>query len=363
MPTGEPTGEPYHPAWGETTIESLQRLEHGLVRALLAWWNETLNDLAGKADLPGAVMANLNSDEWWHFVETRLREVLARRLVLGARRGLAMAERQLAARGLWQYVNPRVVAWAQRHAGELVTALTDEMRLLVQTTLNTALAAGESWPTIREQLSDIFPRARAERIARTEVIRAGAQGALAGYEASGTVRGVRWLDNQAGACEDCKALHNQMRPLGQAFYKDTFGDGLPPRHPHCRCAIAPVTISEAQRLPEGHPLREDRRNSLAELTDRNTYTEMQSVLGTVRLTGERVRHWRYRHAGHLDVARAETLLPQLLSSPDKIKRRGGPVYVLQWSPKTYLIAPVSAEGIVLSLYLRNRRDVDKWPDW
>lgn len=350
-----PESEPYHPAWGEATIESLQRLELGLTRALLVWWNDTLNDLAGKADLPGAVLANLNSDEWWRFVETRLSEALARRLVLGARRGLATAERQLSARGLWQYVNPRIVEWAQQHAGELVTALTDEVRLTTQTTLNTALAAGESWPTIRAQLSDVFPRWRAERIARTEVIRAGAQGALAGYEASGTVRGVRWLDNQAGACEDCKALHNQTRPLGQAFYSDTFGDGLPPRHPHCRCAIAPVTISEAARLPEEHPLRENRRNSLAELTDKETYTE----IGGVRISGERVRYWRYRHNNQFDMARAEALLPRLLQSPEQIKQHRGTVYVIGWSEKTYLIAPID-NGALRSLYLRNRREVDKW---
>lgn len=145
--------------------------------------------------------------------------------------------------------------------------IDDDLRGSVNRAVVEAVQAGQSWQTVRDGLADLFPRGRAERIARTEVIRAGAQGALAGYEESGTVRGVRWLDGQPGACPLCQELHNQVRPLGQPFYSDKFGDGLPPRHPHCRCAVAPITLDEVRRLPQNHPLRQDYRQGVQDITD------------------------------------------------------------------------------------------------
>ncbi|RLC74988.1 MAG: hypothetical protein DRI81_12895, partial [Chloroflexi bacterium] len=183
---------------------------------------------------------------------------------------------------------------------------------------------------------------------------------VAGYESTGTVRGLQWLDGQAGTCEECRALNGKVVRIGEKFYNDpAFGDGLPPRHPHCRCAVKPITLDQAQRLPEGHSLREDRRNSIAELTDRDTYTEIVGI----RITGQQRRYWRLRHRGQFDLKRAEEMLPELLTSPMQIKRRRGPVYVTEWNDRNYLIAPVDKYGHLLSLYIKTKQKVDKWPDW
>ncbi len=359
------TVEPYHPAWGRAEIAQFEHYERQAAAALELWWQasmQRLSRLSAKSELPGAVTANLNSELWWQAQSAALAEILQRLAVDSAQVGAGVAERQLRLTGLWDYVNPRAVAWAEAHAGALVAGITAELRATVQQTVQAAVADAESWPTLRAQLTELFPAWRAERIARTEVIRAGAQGAVAGYQASGTVRGVRWLDNQAGACDDCRALHGVMRPLGATFYQDTFGDGLPPRHPHCRCALAPVTLRDVARLPESHPLRDNRRQSLVEVTDRAAFVELPGKLGVVRVTGEQVWHWRYRHQGQFDIARAEAVLPELLARPTQIKAHRGPVYVLEWSATAYLIAPV-AQGELRSLYLRNKRAVDKWPAW
>jgi SPP1 gp7 family putative phage head morphogenesis protein len=233
----------------------------------------------------------VGEDNWWSFWSERLAGILTGRLVEAAREGVRGAGRQVRMDLGFDLVHPKVLRWAEEQSGRLVSQVGEDVRQQVREEVIRSIAEGEAWQQVRERLGEVFPRERAERIARTEVIRAHAQGAVAGYEESGTVRGLRWLDGQAGACSRCGALHNKVIPLGGKFYEDAqFGDGLPPRHPNCRCAVAPVTVKQAKGMGEAG-LQEGRRNSLEELTDKETYT----VINGVRVSGERRRHWRRRH--------------------------------------------------------------------
>lgn len=318
-------GEPWHPEYGrQRVLGRLQDIETRIAEDVWEWFGELLSGLEepkrpvglvsmAKAEppLPGFVMGRLNDETWWMMFNAILAEKLKQRLLDAARLGAASAGRQVGISLDWQMLLPQVLDWAREYAGALVTQVSDNVRADIRQAVVDGLQAGASWRDIRQKIEETgLPKWRAERIARTEVVRAHAKGAEAGYEASGTVRGVRWLDGQAGACSLCRQLHNQVRRLDQPFYVDRFGDGLPPRHPHCRCAVAPVTLDEVKRLPEDHPLRDNRRASVAELTDRETWTEISGV----RITGERKRHWRYKHPDITGVNEQE-VFPRIVVKP------------------------------------------------
>lgn len=328
---------------------------------LAAGFQSVDSDVLAIADAEPGLGKGIFEEGWWAAVLIELRHILRNGLIAAARQGVKGASRQLGVSLDWNMLLSQTVEWAEAHAGELVQRVGDDVKQAVKRAVTDGLMQGWDTQRIAERiraetgLSDW----RAERIARTEVITAHAQGARASYEASGTVRGLRWLDGQAEACPLCRQLHNQTRRLDEPFYVDRFGHGLPPRHPNCRCTVAPVTLDEVKRLPADHPLRDNRRSSVAELTDRETWAEIGGVL----ISGQAKRHWRYRHWEQFDVPAAEEKLAQLLSQPTMIKERGGPVYVMEHDAENYLIAPVTEDGKLLSLYIRKKRNVNRWPDW
>ncbi len=290
----------------------MQDIEDGLRKEIVVWMEgllEGLGQMQKDAEV-GAVWANLDNAEWWRIQQGNLAEILTLAQTKAALSGWKTAEKQLRLRLDWDRVLPQVQAWAEAQAGALVTQVSDETRETIRQAVVEGMQGGAPWREIRDQieagtgLSDW----RAARIARTEVIRAHAQGAIEGYTESGTVRGLKWLGGQANACPRCRALNGKVVALGQAFYQDTFGDGQPPRHPNCRCAVRPVTVDEARRLPEEHPLRDNRRGSIQELTDAETVT----TVGTVRVSGQARRHWRYRHGGQVDFDAMERRIENML---------------------------------------------------
>lgn len=301
-------------------------MEAWIAEDVWEWFGELLSGLEepeepegmmkAEPPLPGFVMGRLGDENWWTVFNAQLAAHLQRRLVDAARLGVVSAGRQLGISLDWQMLLPQVLNWAREHAGALVRQVSDNIRADIRQIVVDGLQSGVTWREMRERIQELgLPKWRAERIARTEVITAHTQGARVGYEASGTVRGLRWLDGQVNACPLCRQLHNQTRRLGEPFYTGKFGNGLPPRHPHCRCAIAPVTLDEVKRLPADHPLRDNRRTSIAELTDRETWTEVGGVI----VSGQARRHWQYRHSGQFDIRRAEEILPYLLNSPEQVR--------------------------------------------
>lgn len=90
---------------------------------------------------------------------------------------------------------------------------------------------GESIDQIRRRIEaefDFFGKVRAERIARTEIMQASAQGTVEGYREVGVekVRFYAALDERM--CEDCMALHNEEFPIAES-------EGIITVHPNCRC--------------------------------------------------------------------------------------------------------------------------------
>ena len=334
-----------------------------MTTSVTGWFGELMDGLedvqkAEQRPLPGFVMARLGDNSWWEFFSRSLLDLLVGPFVITAQQGYASAARQLGITLVdWQLVLPQVMEWAQEHAAELVTQVTDNIRADIRRIVVTGLQNGEPWRNVRQRIQEIgFPKWRAERIARTEVIRAHARGAYVGYEASGTVRGLRWLDGQAGACPICAELNEQTRRLGEPFYNDRFGDGLPPNHPHCRCAIAPVTLEQVKRLPEEHPLRDNRRESVAELTDKGLVAWLPAVVQGHRavVTGERLRHIKYQHPDLVKPG-LENIIEELVIHPTHIvedkRDRRNVVHYYQRGDRWFrgVILPPSSEEFGASL--------------
>ncbi len=295
--------------------------------------------------MPGFILARLNDQVWWQAWNKKLSEILSQSILSAMKVGTKTASRQLQMDIRWDYIQPAALEWAQQQAGKLVSGIFPDIQMGIAQIVTAGLSGGKTVYQIRDEIAalrdsreqNVFPEWRAMRIARTEVIRAHAQGAKLGYQESGVVRGMRWLDGQTGACPKCKELHNKVVRLGEKFYIDPkFGDGLPPRHPHCRCAVAPVTLDQVKYLPVDHPLRDNRRSSIEEITDIQAYAE----IGGVRVTGERLRHAQYKHPeirGMIDIIQRGLLSPDAITDKGEVRvyhvginrmsSRGNPLYL------------------------------------
>ena len=131
-------------------------------------------------------------------------------------------------------------------------------RLLAQA-LQDGVAEGEGIPELRARVQGVFKdmeKYRAERIARSEVVRGSNFAANEAYEQSGVVEQLQWLvtpDDRL--CEWCAPQDGKTISLGSSFYdkgdKVEGKDGgvldlnyenidFPPLHPNCRCTVVPI---------------------------------------------------------------------------------------------------------------------------
>jgi HK97 family phage portal protein len=130
----------------------------------------------------------------------------------------------------------------------------DTIRALEQT-LAAGQGAGESLAKLKKRVEQTFSDAqgyRAERIARTESLRASNSTAELTYKQSGFTT-VKWFTNP-GACAFCQTFEGQTKTIGSSFanigdvvttaqgdqmqveYSDI---GTPPLHPNCTCSLVP----------------------------------------------------------------------------------------------------------------------------
>ncbi len=229
--------EPFHPEYDDIR-GILQNYEKELSINLFDWFKGLSRNI------------KTNSDKtFWEKWGDKLLDVLMVGMQDANKTGTKSGANQIGIKLDWQYMRPESTKWARENAGKLVTMVLDDVKEQINTIVSDGLDNGESLIEIKNKISAIpddenqtlFTPERALRIARTEIIRAHSKGAEIAYQESGVVEGMQWLDGQSGACKLCRDLHNKIVPLGEPFYKDPkFGDGMPPRHPNCRCAVKPV---------------------------------------------------------------------------------------------------------------------------
>lgn len=121
--------------------------------------------------------------------------------------------------------------------------VTADMSTRMSRTLTDGLVTGSSPRDIAKDLSDDLDlsRGRVETIARSEIIRAHAEGQLDAMETLGVTQvGVQaeWLiTDDEKLCDECAPLEGIVLDIDEAR-------GMLPRHPNCRCAWMPANVGE-----------------------------------------------------------------------------------------------------------------------
>ena len=121
--------------------------------------------------------------------------------------------------------------------------VTDTMRTQIGRVLTDGLVQGQNPRTIATEMSRRvgIARGRAEVIARTEIVRAHAEGQLDALERMGVTEigvAVEWdTAGDTRVCPRCEAMSG-------AVFKVSESHGLIPRHPQCRCAFIPANVGE-----------------------------------------------------------------------------------------------------------------------
>jgi len=124
--------------------------------------------------------------------------------------------------------------------------VTDAMAQRITQELADGLVQGDGAATIARRMSKSvgIGRNRAKTIARTEIIRAHAEGQLDSMEQMGVEEvgvAVEWATAEdARVCPRC-------RPLDGVVFKLDEAKGLLPRHPNCRCAHVPANVGESTK--------------------------------------------------------------------------------------------------------------------
>ena len=154
-----------------------------------------------------------------------------------------------------------------------IQGITETTRDQIVLTIEDWMRSGEHLDVLKERLADIpaLDRARAERIAVTEVTNIHTQGKLDTWRAAG-VTAKRWITQRdERVCNLCGPLHGQIVSIeaqfpitaetiaerlkqdspdlsdedalarGESLMRSVLNDGkAPPLHVNCRCDLGPV---------------------------------------------------------------------------------------------------------------------------
>lgn len=147
-----------------------------------------------------------------------------------------------------------VAKYLKKRTFRFSTEITKTTNAKYQTLLSKAVEDGDSIVTMRKSIQGLFNDMkgyRAERIARSEVIRATTFADDTAWQDSGVVEAKEWLafiDERTD--DECIALDGKTISLGKNYFDrgDTFGNMVldyedlpgPPLHSNCRCTLVPV---------------------------------------------------------------------------------------------------------------------------
>jgi SPP1 gp7 family putative phage head morphogenesis protein len=177
----------------------------------------------------------------------------AKVLVAALRRGLKVAAEDDTVVGeiemSFDAGNPRAKEWVKTQALELVEGISDTTREDIRDLIDEAFDAGNTTLDVDEltkRITELIDDAdRADKIARTETMRAANEGQLEAWnqaEEQGLLTGTEqkeWITTPDDRlCPICEPLDGVQVPRDGTFEVD--GEQLdgPPAHPRCRCTTA-----------------------------------------------------------------------------------------------------------------------------
>ena len=142
----------------------------------------------------------------------------------------------------------------------------DTMSLKMSRVLTDGLVEGKHPTAIARDLAaevDIG-RGRAELIARTEIIRAHAEGQLDAMESLGVEEvgvAAEWsTSNDNAVCEECEPLEGVILSIEEAH-------NMLPRHPGCRCSWYPANLGEKDEDAKGNERADTKREIQSRIRD------------------------------------------------------------------------------------------------
>lgn len=157
----------------------------------------------------------------------------------------------LGAAGRFDILNPLITPFLRDQAGERITGLVNETtRQSIRDTLTEGVQAGESIDDLMDRVERVFTvatEARAQNIARTEVLRASNWATLEAQKASGVVSTREWVATRDGRVRpEHLALDGKQADLSQQFEVEGYsalypgGFGAPEMDCQCRCTTVAV---------------------------------------------------------------------------------------------------------------------------
>lgn len=147
----------------------------------------------------------------------------------------------------WKFdvTEPNAVKWIKDHAAEAVKDIDEATREQIREVVEEAFTDQFDVDDLADEIADIIgDEARADVIARTEVMRASNQGQLEAWEQAtdaGLLTGdetKEWITTPDDRlCPVCEPLDGVNVAMNEDFDVDGEKVEGPPAHPNCRCTV------------------------------------------------------------------------------------------------------------------------------
>lgn len=160
------------------------------------------------------------------------------------------------------FISPDLRPTIERNVRKFAQSMIETDREKMIDIIAQGIADGDSIPKIRKNITDTFAgysKVQAERVTRTEVLRASNTGAIQAWKESGVVEAKQWLTAKDDRVDPlCEYMNGTIIPLNKSYFKRgeelVVGDHVakfnygsvkePPLHPNCRCTLLPVLVSQ-----------------------------------------------------------------------------------------------------------------------
>lgn len=161
----------------------------------------------------------------------------------------------------FDYEDPNITRFITTRNNKVSKGIDDETDKQLRAELTEGLASGESIQELSARVEKVYGAAagfRAERIARTETIRANNFASEEAWRQSGVVEAKEWFTaKDERVCPFCGPMDGRIVKLGDRYFdKGSEMEGAdgstlkldyeaietPPLHSNCRCTLLPVLI-------------------------------------------------------------------------------------------------------------------------